>query len=364
MLRYLTAGESHGPQLTAILEGMVAGLPIDRKKINHELWRRRQGYGRGKRMKIENDKIEILSGVRFGKTLGTPITVAIKNKDWKNWKKTMSVDLISAMEMKKVKKVTNIRPGHADYPGVLKYGVKDIRDILERASARETAMRTAVGAICRQFLSQFNIKIKSVIEIVGGYQTHGKITKRVKEVIDSVRKEGDTIGGIFRLLVQNAPVGLGSHTHWDKKLDARISRALISIQAIKGVEFGLGFSYAFFKGSEVHDQITIKNKKVTRLSNNAGGIEGGMTNGEDIDIRIALKPIATMKKQLQSINIFTKKKVKAHYERSDVSVVEAATVVAENVIATEITNAMLEKFGGDSLKETKTNYQNYIKTTK
>ncbi len=343
MLRYLTAGESHGPGLTAILEGMPAGLRINKTEINRELARRQSGYGRGERMQIEHDTVQVTSGLRTGLTLGSPITMIIKNKDWQNWKNEPPI--------------TNPRPGHADLAGILKYNQQDIRNILERSSARETAARVAVGAIAKKLLNKFGIEIMSCICEIGGVEKNEKL---MREKIDQARKNGDSLGGIFEITVKDVPVGLGSHVHWDRKLDGRLAQCLMSIQGIKGVEIGLGFAASKKPGSKVHDEI-IYDYNFRRKTNNAGGIEGGISNGEDIVIRGAMKPIPTIKKALNSVDIITKKTVKAKVERSDVCAVHAASVVGEAVAAFEIANAMCEKFGGDSIKEMKRNYNSYVR---
>lgn len=382
MLRYLTAGESHGQGLIGILDGYPAGVKISTDDIDKELVRRQVGYGRGGRMLIEKDKAEILSGVRWGRSLGSPICLHIKNKDWLNWEKAMS---ISSKYEDSVAPVTKPRPGHADLSGLIKYGHNDIRNILERASARETAIRVAIGAVCKLLLKEFNIEIVSHVTVIGGIcinRTRLKLDdirkkaelsllrcadkdaeKKMIKRIDSAKKNGDSLGGIFEVIVTNPPLGLGSHTQWDRKINARLSNAIMSIQAIKGVEIGLGFDAARQLGSDVHDEIFYdkKSKRFYRKTNNAGGIEGGMTNGEEIIIRAAMKPIPTLMKPLSSVDIFTKKQFKASIERSDVCAVPAAAVVGEAVAAFEIANAMIEKFGGDSLSEMKRNYNGYMK---
>ena len=339
--------------MTAILEGMVANLALSAEDINKDLARRQGGYGRGSRMKIEKDQAEILSGVRNGKTLGSPISIMIRNLDWENWEDVMTVESGDKVGSE----VTNLRPGHADLAGVLKYGQTDIRNILERASARETAARVAIGAVARKFLSTFNIIVGSRVLEIGGAKTE----KQMKEEIDKAEKDGDSLGGIFEVTIKNCPPGLGSHVHWDRKLKTKLAAALMSIQAVKGVEIGLGFACAGLRGSQVHDEIFYSNGKFTHKTNNAGGLEGGMTNGEPIILRAVLKPIATLRKPLQSVDLKTKKAVEAHIERGDVCAVEAAGVIAEAVSAIEIANAMLEKFGGDFIDETRTNFENYLK---
>ena len=343
MLRFLTSGESHGKFLLAILEGMPCGLKIDKKFINQELARRQKGFGRGPRMKIERDKAEIISGIKEEKTLGSPIGILIKNKDF-------SIDYLP--------KVISPRPGHADLAGVLKYGFKDIRNVLERASARETASRVAVGAICKLFLKEFNILIKSKVLMVGGETNKESIFKKIKEA----KEKKDTLGGIFEVVAKNVPVGLGSYVHWDRRLDSRIAQAVISIPGVKAIEFGLGFGYAKRFGSEVHDAIYYsKSKGYFRLTNNAGGIEGGISNGKDLVIRACMKPISTLLNPLDSVNILTKKPTKASVERSDICVVESAGVIAESMIAFVLADAFLEKFGADNLTDIKENYFSYLK---
>ena len=343
MLRYLTAGESHGECLIAILEGMVAGLGVDKKFIDAELARRKLGAGRGGRMKIENDRVKILSGLRKGETIGSPIGLMIRNRDF-------SIDRLPV--------VACPRPGHADLAGAIKYNRDDLRDILERASARETAVRTAVGAVCKLFLEEFDIEVKSRVIMTGN--------------IASARKKGDTVGGIFEVEATGAPVGLGSFAQADRRLSAKLAAALISIQAIKGVEIGLGFEYAKRFGSEAHDAIFYSKPAACpgqamgfyRKTNNAGGLEGGVTNGGPIVLRCAMKPISTLLKPLASVNIKTKKPAQAAVERSDVCAVEPAAVVAEAVVAFELANAICEKFGGDSLGEAKRNFEGYLKQVK
>ena len=382
MLRYLTAGESHGQGLFGILDGYPAGIKISTDNIDTDLARRQVGYGRGGRMLIEKDKAEILSGVRWGRSLGSPICLHIKNKDWLNWEKAMS---ISSKYEDSVTPVTKPRPGHADLSGLIKYGHNDLRNILERASARETAIRVAIGAVCKLLLKEFSIEIVSHVTKIGGIcinRTRLKLDdirkkaeasllrcadkdaeKKMIKRIDSAKKNGDSLGGIFEVIVTNPPIGLGSHTQWDRKINARLSMAIMSIQAIKGIEIGLGFDVARLFGSDVHDEIFYdkENKRFYRKTNNAGGIEGGMTNGEEIIIRAAMKPIPTLMKPLSSVDIKTKKPFKASVERSDVCAVPAAAVVGEAVAAFEIANAMIEKYGGDSLSEMKRNYNGYMK---
>lgn len=386
MIRYLTAGESHGKALVGILEGMPAGVEINSEYINHQLWRRQQGYGRGGRMRIESDKVEILSGIRFGKTIGSPIALVIYNKDWNNWTDKMSIEGSG----KGVEKITIPRPGHADYAGAVKYGFDDIRNVIDRASARETAMRVALCSIVRKFLEDVGIYIGShVLSIDGVINNKSKekirqlfrdrdvrnacelsdiadrsevrmidkaIEKKAISKIKEAIKKGNTLGGVFEILISGVPVGLGSYVHYDKKLDALIANALMSIQAIKGVEIGDGFLNAQKFGSDVHDEFMLDGTKILRKSNRAGGIEGGMTNGEMLVIHAAMKPISTLAKPLDSVNLANCKEVISRYERSDVCAVPAASVIGEAVIAPVIANAFLEKFGGDYLEEIKARY--------
>jgi len=379
MLRYLTAGESHGELLMGIIEGMPAGLLIRVTDIDNDLARRQGGYGRGGRMKIEKDTVKILSGVRWGKTLGGPIGLMVRNKDWDNWRAKMSTD---PAFLNSADPVTRPRPGHADLAGALKYGMTDIRNILERSSARETAMRVAVGAVTKRLLDEFSITITSQVIAIGGVYTRGEkmslkeirkrveaselrcadqlAEKRMKLRIDEAARSGDSLGGIFEIIVSGAPVGLGSHVHWDRKLDTRLAAAIMSIQAMKGVEIGAGFGVANRPGSKVHDEIFWGPKGgFFRKTNHAGGIEGGMSNGEDITLRAAMKPIPTLMKPLRSVDMVTKKPFKAAVERSDVCAVPAAAVVGEAVAAFEIASALIEKFGGDSLDEMRRNYEQY-----
>jgi len=345
MLRYLTAGESHGPALTAILEGCPANLPLNEKDIDRDLERRQQGYGRGPRMKtLEKDHAEILSGVRKDKTIGSPISLRIINH---------STELFD-------KAVTQPRPGHADLAGAIKYNQQDIRNIIERASARETAVKVALGAIAKKLLSQFKINIFGKVESVAGKRTE----KDWKKLIDQAREQGETLGGIIEVQVTGSPVGLGSYIDASQRLDGNLAKALMSIPAVKGVEIGLGFECADLPGSKVHDEIYYsKEKGYFRKTNNAGGIEGGMTNGQPIVLRAAIKPIASLTKPLKSVDIATKKSVEASIERSDISAVEPAVVVAEAVVALELANAFLAKFGGDCLEDIAASYKAYTSRT-
>jgi chorismate synthase len=386
MLRYLTAGESHGPQLTAIIEGVPANLEITEEAINADLARRQWGYGRGGRMLIEKDTVEIHSGVRWGKTLGSPITLCIRNKDWANWREKMST---SASHHDDKIRVTHPRPGHADLAGALKYNQHDLRNILERSSARETAARVAVGAVARALLTRLGVHVRSFVVELGGIRavrpnlplgtlqemaakselfTYDTVAESaMKALIDKMKKGGDTVGGIIEVVVSGVPPGLGSHVQWDRKLDARLAMAIMSIQAIKGVEIGAGFTTAGSPGSRVHDEIYYDSSRLPhgettgfyRKTNNAGGIEGGISNGEEITVRAAMKPIPTLYKPLQSVDIDTKEPFEATVERSDVCAVPAAAVVVEAVAAIEIASAFLEKFGGDSMEEIWRNFEGY-----
>ncbi|MCH7677911.1 chorismate synthase [candidate division KSB1 bacterium] len=387
-MRYLTAGESHGQGLVGIIEGLPAGLEITEEDIAVDLKRRQMGHGRGGRMKIEKDKAQIFSGVRFGKTLGSPIALIVENKDWKNWQTRMSIKDID----ESVKQVTVPRPGHADFAGAVKYGHQDIRNVLERASARETAMRVALGAIARKFLRTFSIQIVShVLQIhsiknsftvasLGAKNSDlpfelseisdladrspvrcldSSIEKEMIAKIDQAKKDQNTVGGIFEVACLNLPVGLGSHVHWDRKLDARISHAMMSIPAMKGVEIGMGFEAGARFGSEVHDQIYYDkdSKKYFRSSNGAGGLEGGITNGMPLTVRVAMKPISTLMRPLDSVDMATKEQTAAHIERSDVCAVPAASIIGESILALVVADAFLEKFGGDSMKEITRTYR-------
>jgi len=380
VIRFLTAGESHGSGLTAIIEGLPANVPVDIDLVNHELWRRQQGYGRGGRMKIESDKVEIVSGLRFGKTLGSPLGFILRNNDWKNWQDEMAVYGGSGKE-----KISRPRPGHADYSGKLKYDFDDIRNVLERSSARETAMRVAVGGVVRQFLSYFNIRIFSHVLQIGPLKADSQIisglindddineradkspvrcldeisSEKMVDFIRDVKRQGDTAGGIIQVIIRNVPPGLGSHTHWDKKLDALLAASLMSIQAVKGIEVGPGFQAADRKGSEFHDELFYSEDKYYRKTNRAGGVEGGMSNGEDIVLQIMMKPIPTLMKPLHSVDMQTKKTFLAHRERSDVTAVPACSVIAEAVVAPVLANVFIEKFGADTLPDIEKSFNQY-----
>lgn len=358
--RFLTSGESHGMCLNAIIEGLPSNLVIDTEFVNSELARRQQGYGRGGRMQIETDKAVIKSGVRFGKTTGAPVCLEIENKDWKNWQIPMSVepqdlsdpDILEAVN---AKKITRVRPGHADFAGAIKYNHNDIRNVLERSSARETATRVAVGAVAKCLLKEFGITASSrVLQIGTAFDEDA-----MKKQIDEAKENGDTLGGKIEISFKNLPVGLGSFVNWDRRLDGRLAQALMSIPAVKAVEIGAGTKAAELNGSNMHDEIFYdsESKKYYRKTNNAGGIEGGMTNGEDIVLTITMKAIPTMKKPLQSVDIDTKKAISAHFERSDTCAVEACAVVGEAMAAIVLADAFLEKFGGDSIEEIRKNYE-------
>ena len=380
MLRYLTSGESHGQSLISILDGVPSNIELNIDEINGELKKRQGGYGRGGRMKIEQDKINILGGVRGKLTLGGPISIEVKNKDYQNWIDYMNpmtkVDLES-------KKVNNVRPGHADLVGCLKYDFDDARNVLERSSARETASRVAIGAICKQILKNFDIDFTSYVVQIGSIKDNNlydfdyikenvdksqvrcvndSIEKQIIEEIDKVKQNGDTIGGVVEVRVKNVIPGLGSYTHFDKKIDGHLAMHLMATQAIKGVEIGMGFDVANNYGSNVMDEITYsENKGIRRSTNRLGGIEGGMTTGEEIVIRCAMKPIPTLYKPLNSINMNTLEGYKASIERSDNCAVPACSVVCENVVAFVICKYFLEKIGGDSLEDLKSNYNSYLK---
>ena len=382
MFRFTTAGESHGRALVAIVEGLPSGLPIDIEQINHQLWRRQQGYGRGARMKIEHDHIEILSGVRHGQTLGSPIALMIENEDWENWQEVMATEATN-VPVERSRRVKRPRPGHADLAGGLKYGARDLRNVLERASARETAARVACGALARQLLGQFGIEIRSHVIQLGGIPHEPLNLKfdqiasipddaplncadqdaqqKMIEIIDQKKGEGDTLGGIFEVVARGVVAGLGSHTSWDQKLDGRLAQAIMSIHAVKAVAIGAGFEASSLPGSEVHDEISYKDatKEFTRATNRAGGLEGGVTNGEELRVRGHLKPISTLRRALRSVDIDTKQEEKAAFERSDITVVPAAGVIGEAMVALTLAVAMREKFGGDSLGEMKRNFEGY-----
>ena len=382
MFRFLTAGESHGPSLAAILEGLPANLLLDFDEINFQLKRRQGGYGRGARQQIETDKIEVISGIRFGRTMGGPVTLLVKNRDHENWLDRMSVTPIE----QETAPITQPRPGHADFPGMLKYHTEDLRPILERSSARNTAALVAAAGICRHLLKVAGIEVFSHVVMIGNewakfagavdYRNLAKLAEassvrcadpdaeaRMVSAIDVCMTEGtrDTLGGIFEVVVLGCPPGLGSFVHWDRKLDARLAGALMSIQAIKGVEVGLGFGVAEIPGSKVHDELFFNaGEGFTRGTNNAGGIEGGMTNGEPIVVRAAMKPISTLPTALATVDIKTHQPVKAHFERADVCAVPAAGIVGEAMVVLALTEVVLDKFGGDSIEEFGRNVGGYM----
>lgn len=378
--KFTTAGESHGKALVAVIEGMPAGVAIDVGKINRELARRQHGYGRGGRQKIEKDAVEILSGVRHGKTLGSPVALTIENRDFIHWQEVMASEKL-VVEPKNPRIVTRPRPGHADLAGGQKFQTRDLRDVLERASARETAARVACGAFAKQLLENFGVEIKSHVVKLGSIPENPlrksfaeisaisedsplrcadtKIETLMIEIIDRAKAEGDTLGGIFEVVANNVVIGIGSHVSWNEKLDGRIAQALMSIQAVKAVEIGDGVENAALFGSKVHDEIIFENNVFGRTGNRAGGLEGGITNGKELRVRGYLKPIATLKKSLRSVDIDTKQEDLAAFERSDVTAVPAAGIIGEAMLAIVLANSMREKFGGDSLSEMKANFDNY-----
>lgn len=388
MLRFETAGESHGECLVATLTGLPAGVPVSVAAVNHELWRRQQGYGRGGRMKIETDAAEIVTGVRHSQTTGAPVAVIIRNRDWKNWTEVLPVESYEGDEAKK-KPLTRPRPGHADLAGAIKYGYHDARYILERASARETTARVAIGALAKQYLAQFGIEVLSHVVQTGTARLERAVDwdeivelsrrpevlmgcvdaaaeARMKEVVDEAYRTGDTVGGVFEVRAHGLPVGLGSHISWDTRLDGRIAQAILSIQAVKGVEIGAAEEAATVFGSKVQDTIHYDKAaaRFHRGANKAGGLEGGITNGQELVVRGLLKPISTLRKPLESVDFATRQPALAAYERSDVAVVPAAGVVGEAMVALVLAQAMLEKFGGDSLKEARRNFDGYIQQVK
>ncbi len=388
MLRYFTAGESHGEALVAFLSGMPAGLKIDQAFVDRELWRRQQGYGRGGRMKIERDTAHILSGVRHAITIGSPISLQIANRDWKNWEESLPV---AAGDPAKHKPVASPRPGHADLAGALKYNFPEARYILERASARESAARVAIGALAKLFLRELGIEVLSHVITTGAVTLHQEIAwekisalydqdevllncadpdteQRMKEEVDKVLRTGDSLGGVFEVVAHQVPPGLGTYAQWDERLDGLLAAAVMSLQAVKAVEIGSGVAAAFSPGSQVHDEIGYSGTSgftaFSRAHNNAGGIEGGISNGQDIRVRGYLKPISTLRRPLQSVDFSTREPVKAAYERSDVCVVPAAGVAAEAMVALTLARCALEKFGGDSMTETLRNFQGYCQQLK
>ncbi len=385
MLRFETAGESHGECLVATLSGLPAGVPISLETVNRELWRRQQGYGRGGRMKIETDCAEVVAGVRHSKTIGSPVAILIRNRDWKNWTEALPVEDADGAEDKR-KPLTRPRPGHADLAGAIKYNFHDARYILERASARETAARVAVGAFAKALLGQFQIRVLSHVIAVGPVRLERPVDwpeivelgerpevllgcvdpeteSRMKAVVDEALHTGDTVGGIFEVVARGVPAGLGSHATWDSRLDGRLAQAIVSIQAVKGVEIGLAADGAASFGSRVQDTIHYDRElhRFTRGANRAGGLEGGITNGQEVLVRGLLKPISTLRRPLESVDLDTREPALAAYERSDVCVVPAAGVIGEAMVAIVLAQAFLEKFGGDSLAETRRNYEGYLK---
>ena len=388
MLRYFTAGESHGEALVAFLSGMPAGLKVDQEFLDRELWRRQQGYGRGGRMKIERDTARILSGVRHGISIGSPIAVLLENKDWKNWQESLPVEQGDAS---KHKPVSSPRPGHADLAGALKYNFPEARYVLERASARESAARVAIGGLAKLFLRELGIEVLSHVISVGGTALKGEIAwdgiaalyereevllncvdadteLHMKEEVDRALKTGDSVGGVFEVVAHNVPPGLGTYAQWDERLDALLAAAVMSLQAVKAVEIGAGIGAAASPGSAVHDEISYEKSEAfagfTRSRNNAGGIEGGVSNGEEIRVRGYLKPISTLRRPLRSVDFATREPVKAAYERSDVCVVPAAGVAGEAMVALTLAKCALEKFGGDSVGETRRNFEGYLEQLK
>ncbi|HEY9775179.1 MAG TPA: chorismate synthase [Planktothrix sp.] len=395
MLRFLSGGESHGPALVAMLDGMPAGLPIDIEAVNLELWRRQQGYGRGNRQKIEQDRAQFVGGVRHGITTGAPIAIMIQNRDFENWRHVMSATPLAAttpeaLEQIEKKRIERFRPGHADLAGTIKYRQRDIRDVLERASARETAARVAVGAVCKQLLNRFGIEVISHVVQVGAIKApptsmtllseyieaqamkselfcmDAATTERMKEAIKVAWQEGNSLGGVVEVIADGLPVGLGSYTQWDRRLDGQLAQAITSIQAMKAVELGDGFSASGRPGSEVHDAIYPRQHRedplpFRRLTNNAGGLEGGMTNGERLWLRAYMKPIPTMRQGLESVNFPDFKADRAHYERSDVCAIAAASVVCKAMVCLVLANAFVDKFAGDSIADMEAAVRNYEK---
>jgi chorismate synthase len=380
MFRFTTAGESHGRALLAIVEGLPAGVPVDVDEINRELKRRQHGYGRGGRMKIEQDKAQVLSGVRHGLTLGSPVALMIENKDWANWTEVMAAEAVT-LAPEKSRRLKRPRPGHADLAGGQKFGARDLRNILERASARETAARVACGALAKQLLGNFEIEIRSHVIQLGGIPekpldltweeiavipvdsrlrcADHEAEARMIELIDEARRAGDTLGGIFEAVAHGVVPGLGSHTSWSEKLDGRIAQAVMSIPAVKAVSIGAGMEASGLRGSQVHDEIAYERQKFTRQTNRAGGLEGGITNGEELRVRGFLKPISTLRRALRSVDIDTKQEETASFERSDITAVPAAGVISEAMVALTLAQAMREKFGGDSLQEMRRNFDGY-----
>lgn len=388
MLRFETAGESHGECLVVTLTGLPAGVPVSVEAVNRELWRRQQGYGRGGRQKIEDDRAEIVAGVRHSQTIGSPIAILIRNRDWQNWNEALPVENCEGAEERK-KPLTRPRPGHADLAGAIKFNFRDARYILERASARETTARVAAGTLAKTFLGQLGIQVLSHVVAVGSVGlgrtaaweelvalsqrtevvlgcVDPEVEQRMKEVVDEAYRTSDTIGGIFEVVAHNVPPGLGSHSAWDTRLDGRLAQAVVSIQAVKGVEIGQALEAAASFGSRVQDTIHYdrEGRQFTRGSNRAGGVEGGISNGQDILVRGFLKPISTLRRPLESVDLATREPATASYERSDVCVVPAAGVIGEAMVALVLAQAALEKFGGDSLAETQRNFRGYLEQVK
>lgn len=388
MLRFFTSGESHGEALVAFISGLPAGLSVDLEFVNRELWRRQQGYGRGGRMKIERDTARVLSGVRHGKTIASPIAVLLENRDWKNWQEQLPVETGDAA---KHKRVASPRPGHADLAGALKYNFPEARYVLERASARESAARVAIGALAKLLLRELGIEVLSHVVAVGKANVEREVSwaeiqascakdevllncadseaePRMKEEVDKVLRTGDSVGGVFEVVAHNVPPGLGTYVQWDERLDAQLAAAVMSLQAVKAVEIGSGVTAAYAPGSAVHDEIGYASGSdfagFTRSRNNAGGIEGGVSNGQEIRVRGYLKPISTLRRPLQSVDFATREPVKAAYERSDVCVVPAAGVAGEAMVALTLARCALEKFGGDSMTETCRNFHGYLEQLK
>ncbi|HSI88668.1 MAG TPA: chorismate synthase [Pyrinomonadaceae bacterium] len=383
--KFTTAGESHGPALVAIVEGVPAGLEIRRSAIDRELWRRQRGYGRGGRMKIEDDRVQILGGIRHGKALGSPISLMIENRDFVHWQDVMSVDPLEE-EPSNPRKLTRPRPGHADFAGGIKYQTRDLRNILERASARETAARVAAGAVAREMLRAFDIEVMSHVAQLGGIPevllipgvdairqigdlsplrcVDPETEKRMIARVDEAKAAGDTVGGVFEVVAAGVPPGLGSHVSWNTKLDGRIAQAMMSIPAIKGVEIGNGFWNASKPGTLAHDEFEVFQGRIERVSNRAGGVEGGVTNGEELRLRGYMKPISTLRQPLRSVDVVSKKESDAGYERSDITAVPAAGVIGEAMLAIILADAMREKFGGDTIDEMRRNYRGYLAEVK
>jgi chorismate synthase len=388
MLKFFTSGESHGEALVAFLSGLPAGIEISQEFVDHELWRRQQGYGRGGRMKIERDAARILSGVRHGRTIGSPISMLLENRDWKNWQQQLPVE---KGEPSLHKRVASPRPGHADLAGALKYNFPEARYVLERASARESAARVAVGALAKLFLRELGIEVLSHVVAVGAANVEHEVAwekieascsreevllncadpdaeQRMKAEVDKVLRTGDSVGGVFEVVAHGAPPGLGTYAQWDERLDAQLAAAVMSLQAVKAVEIGAGVASAYAPGSAVHDEIGYNRDSgftgFTRTRNNAGGIEGGVSNGQEIRVRGYLKPISTLRRPLQSVDFTSREPVKAAYERSDVCVVPAAGVAGEAMVALTLARSAIEKFGGDSMTETLRNFRGYLEQVK